>query len=265
MAVFAMSAVAVAAAQATTGPVWITGSGKTVLASGSTRSVTSSNVSSNFHLEGPVEVECKKESATGTLKGGTPGTDTSTVTFSECSLSGKKVSECSATGKGEAKESGIIKTSTKTVLAYLKGKAGSSEASLDATFAESSNNVFAEFTFEGSKCGLLQKQSAEVSAEGTEIELPTFKEKRKCGVLAEVGKISGGKVVPTKAGEVATEGGLKFPGKAGVKEAEVETSSGTYTVVTCKLHAKATLSGEAGQLGEARVETSPLEAFGWEV
>ena len=55
-------------------------------------------VKSTFKLAGAVKIECKKVADTGTLIGGNPGTDTSVVNFSECSVEGKTVAECGAKG-----------------------------------------------------------------------------------------------------------------------------------------------------------------------
>ena len=293
LAVFAFSAVAAGAAQAS-GPVWIipcyktaakTGEFETkakcenpaekpsgtknleyerILLAGQTRKIKSENIAGAagvFELTGPVNVLCKKEKDTGELIGGNPGTDKSTVTFSECALEKKTVAECSATGTGQAKESGIIVTKVKTVLVFPEG---SRTEALDAFFSEEANNVFAEFILEGPKCGLLNKVTVKVEANGTEIELPTFKEKRKCGVLAEVGKIVAGAFVKTKSGEVATEGGLRFPTPERTK-AEVEKGT-TFEKITCGLHVKTSAGASAAgdEEGVSKVETEPAEGFGWE-
>lgn len=261
LAVFAFSAVAAGAAQAAGGPVWITKN--TILPK---KIKSESLAGKKFTLTGPANVECQKEKDTGELIGGNPGTDKTTVTFSECSLEGKKVSECSATGLGEVKESGIIKTIAKTVLVYPEGKAPNKEDAWDAFFSEATNNVFAEFTLEGpsSGCGLVNKVKVTVEAEGTEVELPTFKEKRKCGVLAEVGKVASGVFATTASGVMATEGGLNFP-KPALTKAEMWNGT-AFVKLTCGLHVKtsAGLSGVGTEVGLSKVETEPAEEFGWQ-
>ena len=163
LAVFALGAVAAGAAQAE-GPKWITAN--KVLPK-KVKSVNIAGAAGVFKLKSStgVTIECKKEKDTGEIIGTEPGTDTSTVTFSECSVAPKTVAECSATGVGEAKESGIIKTITKTVLVYRE-KAPNKEEALDAFVPEAENNVFAEFTIEGPKCALLNKTKVVVKATG---------------------------------------------------------------------------------------------------
>jgi hypothetical protein len=290
VAVFAMSAVAATAAQAMPptpgGPIWLVGCHKVLAANkplsrwedaactklkaeggfdfrlfpGETQAITSKNVGTfTLGVPGLINMECKSETNTGELIGGNPGTDKSTITFSECTQEGKP--ECHATGAGEAKESGIIKFSVYTVLVYPKGKAEKPEEALDAVGPVGTTekpNVFVVITTEGKGC-TVNGGKFEPTATGTEYGTPGGK--RKCGVLAEVGKLNAEKkFVLTKSGETAVEGALNFPGTA-ITEAEFWNGT-AFTTIKCKF---TTSSFPSVEKGLEEVRTSPEAAFGWEV
>lgn len=255
LAVCALGAAAAGAAQAAGGPEWITANG--VLP----KTTTSKNVSSVFKLKTTIAlltIECKKETDTGELIGGNPGTDTSTVTFEECAVAGKTVTTCGAATAG--KGAGIVGPfKVKTLLGYPKGKAPNKEEAYDQFFPTPSKTEFTSFELTGTACGSLKEDKVKVVATGTEVPVTTGP---KCGVIAKVGKIVAGAFVGTKSGETATAGGLDFPEPAITEE---EVWNGTaFEVVKCGLKAE-TSSGNATaeEVGVALVETVPAEAFGW--
>lgn len=286
LTVFAFGAVAAGAAQAE-GPYWIIkchkviaanvaesrwedaacsklkagGGFDTRLLAGESRLFKSVGVIA-FKLVGATTVECKTVKNYGTLYGGSPGTDTAVILFSECSVAGKTVAECGATGLKPEKGSvaGEIIVAGKTVLVYPKEKAKGTEEALDAFIpeGESANpNLFVEFELKGTNCGILNNTKVKVEAAGTEI--PQFNNK-KCGVLAQVGKVAAGVFAVTKSGTVFTEGALNFPATP-IAEAELEEGT-SFKRIKCELKA---FGEKVAEVGVAKVETIGPEAFGWEV
>lgn len=262
VAVFALSAVVAGAAQAE-GPSWINSGGKLT----ANKKIKSVNVSS-LKLTGAAPITCTGETNTGELIAHDPGEDTATVTFTGCT--GAENTGCTTTGAGEfavknAKEetiAGEIQIKVLTGLMYPKGSAKGTAEALDGFFPAKSSNLFAEVTFANvTACGTLKGKTIKVSATGTAVHLNQLAtgETRKCGVLAQVGKISGGAFVVTKAGETAIEGGLNFPSTA---IAAGEWEEGTaFKEVKCSLEAD---GAAAGEVGVVKVETEPTaEAFGW--
>jgi len=278
LAVFAFSVIAASAAQAEF-PVWITKETGNVLKTGETRKITSKKaLTAPFELKtASVPIECQSESSNnGEIIGGKPGTDKVTILFDECSLKGKKVTECSATSVGESTV-GNIKLTVKTVLVFDGWTEQRTKAD-DAFFPEgrpkegekaAEPNLFVEVKFANgtvgtAKCGTLNGATVKVNATGTEVKEVGGKAfgPRKCGVLAEVGKIVAGppeKFERTVSGEVITKGGLNFPGT--LKKAELEAKATGYAKIECELKAG---TEPAEEIGTALVETEPAEAFGWE-
>ncbi len=237
----------------------------TKLLAGETRATKSVNVSATFKLNGAVKIECKKVTNTGLLIGGNPGTDSTKIIFTECSIAGKTVAECGAKGLKPiaATNAGEVIVGALTVLAYPNEKAGSEEASLDAFAPEgeaANPNLYVEFELTGTNCALLKNQKIRVNAIGTEIEING--KKRKCGVLAQVGEISGTSFRSTKSGESGVEGALNFP-EPFIEKAELwEPIPAAFKAITCKLEAD---SAAAEEVGLAKVETNPAEKFGWAI
>lgn len=253
-AAFALSAAASGAAQAAGGPVWIHKGNKTVLEAPGKLTLKSVNVGA-FKLKSSLAtIECKKEKNTGELIGGNPGTDTSTITFEECTVEGK--STCLAGKEGKIGPFGV-----KTVLGYPEGKTEKIEEAYDQFFPATSETVFVTFEINGSGCGLLNKQKVEVVATGTKVTEP--KVEAKCGIIAIVGKFTGETFSKTISGEESETGGLEFPSPAITKE-EVWTGS-KFNKVTCGLEAKSLISSKAEQIGKVKEELEPKEDFGWEV
>ena len=252
VAVLALSAVAVSSASASGGPEWlVNGSGLS-----GAKATTSSNVG-EFHLEHvgfAGEVVCKKESGSGEIKGGNPGTGTATITFSECAVEGKPTCVASS-----GKVKGVLAASVKTALAYPNAE-GSEAASLEALVPVGLTghpNEFFELEFSGEGCGLVKGLKYKVEATGSEINEPAFG--RRCGILAEVGKISGGAFVSTKAGEEAVEGALAF--RTLTKANIWESGHKTLTRIECGSSAGGSTLGERGLL---KLEAEK-ERFGWKL
>jgi hypothetical protein len=246
LAVFAFSVIAATAAQAN--PSWIDKTGTKIAAS---KNILSENVGV-LKLTGAAAVECKKESDTGVLK--TAGEDETEITFKECHATGK--AGCTATGVGiSLKGAGEILVKALTALTYAKGSFGSAEEALDSFYPKESTNVFAEFKFLNSttECGTLSGTEVKVKVTGTARTVDGVS--RKCGALAVVGKLEAGAFKRTKAGEVATEGALNLPTIA-ITESEPEAGK----IVSCKLEVA---GGAVTETGLVKVETSPLEEFGW--
>jgi sugar lactone lactonase YvrE len=195
-------------------------------------------------------VECSEESGTGKVIGDNPGVDEATITFKGCHVEG--ATECKA-DKGE------IKTEAYTLLAYPKGEKEKEAKALDAFLPKPESNNFAGIKFEGTGCGLLVGQEVPSDAVSTEIETPPFATKRKCGILAEIGRVKEGAFVVGKAKELTSEGALNFPTTA-ISEAEYWNGH-EFKVITCKLESG--IAGAATQIGVSKVTLSPAEEFGW--
>jgi hypothetical protein len=264
--VFALSAVAVSAAQAeeTKGPLWIVGSHGTPLATGETRAITSrSEGVYKLRATGPTVVECKETINSGFLLGGEPGTDYTQISFKKCFL--EKNEECVATGlrplaapnKGEAIVDAL------TALAYASG---TRESAVDLFAPESEANLFVEFELTGASCKKLENAKIEVLASGSEITIKS--EKRKCGTVAEVGHTVAGAFVLSKPGEVARIGLLNLPQEV-IKNAEfLETIEGKSSLrkIECGFETQGAIAGKAAEVGTSIVEINkPVagEEFGW--
>jgi hypothetical protein len=200
---------------------------------------------------GLATVECSEESGTGKVIGNNPGVDEATITFKGCHEEGQTA--CVA-------DHGEIKTEAYTLLTYPKGEKEKEAKAFDAFLPKPETNNFANVKFEGTACGLLNNQEVPSDAVGTEIEIPHFAIKRKCGILAEVGSVKEGVFAVGKAKELKTEGALNFPTTA---ISEAEYWSGTeFKVISCKLESG--IAGVATQSGLSKVTLSPAEEFGWE-
>jgi hypothetical protein len=257
MAVFAVSAVVATAAQAVEGgPRWIA-------TNGLPKNIKSQSIGAFKLANATQNVTCEKaNSVSGNIKGTNPGTDESTILFTGCIAEGKPT--CHATGPGKAKESGEIEVAVKTVLVYPDGKKDSTTEANDAFFpAVEGSNEFVSFTFEGAGCGfLLNKMVAHVTATGTEVNEAPYKYKNRCGVIAEVGKIKAGAFERTISAEKVKEGALNFPNPA-IKKGELwQPAPKTFKNIECKLEAG--FLGAAEEIGLTKVETEPLDEFGWE-
>jgi hypothetical protein len=265
-AVFAMSVIAASAAQAEGGPLWIVGSGGKSLASGETRTITSVNVSTLFKLKGALVVECPEVTNKGVLLGGNPGTDYTEITFKGCHLEKFTVAECGAKGLKPVKatNAGEVIVDSLTILAYPDKEQEGTKSALDAFAPEGESgheNLFVEFELSGTNCPATFKNAkVRVEAIGTTIKIKGVE--RKCGVLAQVGKINSKKEFElTKSGEVATEGALDFP-EPFVKEAELLETGKTFKLISCELEAD---KAKAEEVGLSKIETSPSEPFGWDI
>jgi hypothetical protein len=264
-AIFAFSAVGTTAAQAA-GPVWITGARKVELRAREAKRISTYANLSNFRFKnGTTVVECGKVSKGargGEIIGGNPGTDAAEILFKECRNEARP--RCLATSTRPAGASGEIITSVKTLLAYPKNRTNG-EAAVDVFFPQEASNTFSVFKFENERgsteCGILNGVEVTVTAAGEEVEIPTFKERRKCGVIAEVGKAEGGRFVRSRPGEVASKGALNFPSTK-ITEAEYWTGAAFSALRSCKLEAFGMVDEE---IGESDITLEGEEVFGWEI
>ena len=159
----------------------------------------------------------------------------------------------------------MIVVNVATALFYPAGEAKTSKKALDAFTPVEAGNKFAEVEFaKVTACNLLKGKKIIVSATGEEIPVKILNGgaeetvKRKCGVLAEVGKLSGGVFEVTKAGALAKEGALNFPTTA-IASGEFEEGT-KFKSVKCSLTAG---EGAVVESGLSKVETEPAEEFGW--
>lgn len=216
----------------------------------------------NFILRGTANIECPLEIDKGTINGGNPGTDETTLQFTGCHVVGDTVAECGASNTSTAGE--VLVSNIHTLLAYPQGKPETTTEAYDA-FVPSTENTFVEFTLTGTKCGLLNNEKVKVKAIGTEVKEPAFN--KNCGVLAKLGKLSGGVFVGAKAGEEAVTGALQSLGASGSNlgsptEAEQwESGKKVFLLIECKLEAL----GSASEVGTADVTLESEEEYGWEV
>jgi hypothetical protein len=155
----------------------------------------------------------------------------------------------SGTVKGE------VKIPFKTVLAYPVGRAGTGKEAYLALIPESAVTV----TFEGPGCGLVNRQSQSVKGSGTEITEPAFN--KRCGLLAEVGRIEAGSFVKTASGAQSVEGALNLPGGMSPEAELWQPATQTYKRIKC------TLQGGFAAVpvtGQAKLEVTLKEEFGWQ-
>jgi hypothetical protein len=206
--------------------------------------------------------------ATNAMLPGSPGqSELNNLTLSECALEGKTVAQCGAQSlkpfKGAA--AGILEIPVRAVLAYEEGKAGSKEPSaLDAFVAvgeSSTPNLLVEYELHGTACGgVLNKAKIKVVAEGTEITDPPLK--RRCGFLAELGKINAGTFESTKGEEVFKEVGLAAP-EVSITHAELfHPEAKKFTTISC--NASSGTFGSTRVVAIAKIEAEGKEAFGWD-
>lgn len=256
VAAFVTSAVAVAAASATGGPLWIVGSGGTSLASGETRTANTVNVGS-FELKGAANVVCTSVTSTGKLIGGVPGTDEAKIIFSGCALAGH--SGCTAKGVKPlaATNAGEVIVDVLTVLAFPEGVRSSALDAYAAQGETGNPNLFVQFKLEGTlaECGALRNQEVKVEAKGTSIKINGVE--RNCGVLSQIGTGTSGFSLST-SGALALTGLQNFPSPA-LTKAELWNGA-AFEKIECKLEA---LNKPAEEVGLSKTELSPSEVFGW--
>jgi hypothetical protein len=265
--VFVVSALTATAAQAS-GPLWITGSPATSLKAGETRAIISKSEEKFVFRASGGNIECEKVTNVGFILGGNPGTDYTEIKFEKCFLEASN-KECLALGVKPLKSinPAEVIVDAKTVLVYPEGVRTSA---LDA-FApqgESANpNLYVEFELLPTKAGGCKAITAgtkvKVTAEGTEIVVKG--EKRKCGVLAEVGEANAkSEFVLAISGATNKIGLLRFPEPALTK---AELWNGTaFEKIECKLSA-GTFGTKPIERGVSQVEiTAPVagEPFGWD-
>lgn len=248
---------------ACTNPMVLGGGYDIRLLKNETRTTTSKNVSVFKLKAASLAIECPTETDTGELKGGWPGTDTSEITFEGCHVAARTVAQCGAASGSTAGKIGPFKV--KTLLGFPKGKAGGTEEAYDQFFpGGESETEFTTFTLTGTACGeTLNNAVIKVVATGTKAVVMGTP---RCGAIATVGKIVSGKVKATKSGEVATEGGLNLKETPPTEEEVWNPTTNEYEVVKCGLESRSVKVGNATaeEIGEAKVETTPAEEFGWE-
>jgi hypothetical protein len=247
------------------GPVWITAAGE-LKATESKKIGSFGNLSILKITDGAGTIECGRATKGGSaneIKGGNPGTSSMEILATECRFEGRP--NCLATGvTPKVKEAGEIKTVLKAMLVYPKGRTNSEEEAWDAFFPKEANNELVTFKLENKpgtiECGALNGAEVQPVASGTEIEIPTFKEKRRCGMLAEVGEVAAGKFKKSKGNTRATKVALNFPSPP---KTEAEYWNGTaFAAMTCKFEIGIVASEE---IGESSFELEGGEAFGWKV
>jgi hypothetical protein len=262
VAVFAMSLVIAAGAQAEGGPVWVTHNGvmpKKIVSAGSIGLAGFEVVST-----GNVQIECLKEAYTGEITGTNPGTGTGTFTFTECTLRGSGYIQCAATGVGQ--HAGVIALAVKAVLMYPKAGLSSTEAE-EAFFPTGTENIFAEVTLRATGyggCGVLEGKTFLVKATGTEVKEPAVD--KKCGFLAQVGRDNGGSFARTASAALFEAGALNFtrPAEEPTGSAVVwQEKAKTFKKVTCSMQSGLSETGRMS--GTAMVSTEPAESYGWEI
>jgi len=301
LAVFAFSAVAAGAAQAVTGgPVWLVPCHKvtvpktgafeteakckkgeraakpeweweqTVLLASETRNIAKvAGVSAVQKLKaGTLTIECTnvavKSGATNTIIGGNPGTDGATLVFTKCTAT-KGTAKCLVKSTspiaGGAEE---IIVAAKTLLGYAPEKEEKTPfyEQFFPVGTSGEPNLFVELEFSGSSCGVLKGTKTKVNATGTAAPSPVGFGTKKCGVIAEVGKIKAGLFEAAVPGELSKLGGLNLPETALTKEKVWNSETKTFETVECTLEAA---GGPATQIGVVSVELESGEEFGVEI
>lgn len=255
LAVFAFSAIAAASASAE-GPFWIvlllSPEELKLLVAGEEFALKSTG--GEFKLDGPTIIQCLKQTATGMILGGDPGTSTNTIVFEECAVESAR--NCLAGTNG----ADLIELVVPSMLMYVD-----TEERLEAlnAFFPSTGETFVEFTLKNATgaitelCGLLNNMKVPVLAAGTQVKTL---ENKKCGVLALVGKLDAeAKFVATLSGEEALTGAVN---SSGVTEALTLNEGKTaFELIECKLSA---FSGVATELGISDVTLETGDLFGWE-
>jgi hypothetical protein len=120
-----------------------------VLGAGETEPITFTSGTTKLEVpKAGVTITCQTDKGTGTISGGTPGTDKATIVFEECSTS----ATCTAESGTKA---GIIEVPVNTELAYeTKVAAEKHEEPVGIIFRTTSNtnSVFVTITFAGTGC-----------------------------------------------------------------------------------------------------------------
>ncbi len=273
VAAFVMSAVAASAALAAGGPLWIVGAGKTSLAAGETRKITSRNEGIyKLKTVGSPAVECEPVENSGVILGGNPGTAYTSVVFKKCHL--EKKPGCLATGIKPLKAAnpGEVVVDALAVLAYPVGNRESALLAFAPEGEAANTALFVEFELfnendekgEVGECGKLNEKFVKVESKTTSSTIKIKSEERRCGQLAEVGHTVEGSFVLSKPGEVASVGLLRLPATA-ITEAEVwNPGTAKFETIKCELETKGGIAGKANEVGTSIIETVPAEAFGWD-
>ncbi|HSZ70721.1 MAG TPA: hypothetical protein VK756_10200 [Solirubrobacteraceae bacterium] len=98
-----------------------------------------------------VNVECKKNTGKGNIKGGSPGTSENTITFTECSAS-----DAGCTVKSPGSPVGTIVAEYLMELVYIgtKEQAEKQAPPVGALLRPKTGETYLKLTFEGEKCAL---------------------------------------------------------------------------------------------------------------
>jgi hypothetical protein len=265
-ALLALSAAGASAAEAA-GPVWINGLKEELKATEHKTISVIGNLSVVTLEASSYTVECSKVSkgthTASEIIGGNPGTGKAEILYKECHHESQP--NCLATGTEPVGAAGEIIAEFKTLLVYIAGQTNG-ERALEAFFpVEGHLNLVTNFKFENkpgtTECGSLNGTEVHVAAVGTEIEIPTFKEKRRCAMAGEVGEVASGKFKPTKPGEVSLKGALNFP------SFPAEYWTGTEFVrIECSMQDIVGMIGVTDEEhGELDVTLEGTPPFGWAV
>lgn len=263
MAMVVLSLLAATAAQAVEGgPQWIVKE-KKILATGETRSIKSHSVG-DFTFKAPgVEVICETATVSeGSLSGGIPGTGSQKLIFTGCALPEKSVAECGAKGikPSPAGKAGEMIVNVRTALVFAENlEARTSAVDIFAPMGEVGNeNLYVAFELSGTNCGIFGKKTIAFNATGTSIEING--EKRKVGLMAQLGRISVGGFEPLPSSADTNQLLLPFP-VVNIHNDKAEYWNGkAFEVVESKLEGG---SGVAEIVGLSEVTTTPEEGFGW--
>ncbi len=137
-------------------PQWITGALKTLLGSGETRVAKSHNKTGNVAVLKTLSatVECSKATSEGTIIGGAPGTDESTITFKSCVVKGKSEAECNVKTPGSGANTIVL--SAKAVIVLLGSSQAQAEEGKEVgdLLTPMSGTTFGELEFAGTSCAL---------------------------------------------------------------------------------------------------------------
>lgn len=263
LAMVALSSLTATAAQAVEGgPQWIVKE-KKILATGETRSIQSHSVGT-FAFKAPgVEVKCETATVSeGSLSGGIPGTGSQKLIFTGCALPEKSVAECGAKGIKPlpAGKAGEVIVNVRTALAFAGNvEARTSAVDIFAPVGETGNeNLYVAFELSGTNCGIVGKKTIAFNATGTSIEVNG--EKRKVGIMAQLGRIGGGGFEPLPSSADTNQLLLPFPAVT-MSNSKAEYWNGkAFQVIESKLEGG---SGVAEIVGLNEVTTTPEEGFGW--
>jgi hypothetical protein len=258
IAAIAFTAVGVTGASAATGgPEWLV-NGK-ALEVGKTKAVNSTSIIPITIEESAGDFVCTNESGTGEIIGGIPGTGAGTITFTGCSIEGKRECKLSGSSSGNTTAPGEITFAYKTVLVYPQSGTAEALEAIVPGGTKINPNEFTGVTLSGGEpaCGVFNGKSFEFKATGTQITEPGFD--KACGMLARVGQIKAGAFATLASGEQASEGALGLPGVT-ITKASLRTK--TVQEITC---GSEFLFGQPSISTTLKQTTSPAELFGWEV